>query len=334
MSHHQLHAREYTIEEIMTWRDPDWLVEGFIEEHSCAFISAQPKVGKSFFALRLGAAVSSGSSLFGHTVRQANLLYLAAERAHLMKRRIRALQVRGIPIDPDRFRIWPDPVIFSDHEAVRNFVRAIKIIPDLLIVDTLRRCNDGDERDNTHMGRWTKGVELFRDLTGASVLVVHHDHRQSYTNHGRALESSFSGAGTILGSLDGYFSIRPQSNGTVVIRSEGSNERNAFHVTARIEGVDLGEGRSTGVMVEVDPDGVIEAKPELDVLALEVLRTHPGITQKEWYERCRADAVIARWWPKLDKGSISRIKQQHVGEIREEPNPVHRQQPFLRAVTP
>lgn len=332
MTNIRLEAREYSIDEIMKWRDPEWLVEGFLEEQSCAFISAQPKMGKSFFALRLGAAVSSGAPLFGHQTKQGQVLYLAAERAALMKRRIRALQIRGIPIDADHFRVWPEPVIFSDHTAVRDFVRRLKVPPRLLIVDTLRRCNDGDERDNAHMGRWTKGVELFRDLTGASVLVIHHDHKQSYTSQGRLLESTFSGAGAILGNLDGYFSVRPQANETFVISSEGSNERNDFHVTVRIESVDLGNDRTTGVMVQVDQDGAIESKPNLTHLALRILGENPRITQKRWYELCKADETIQAWWPKLDKGSISRIKKENAARIQEEPNPEHKQQPFLSLI--
>lgn len=332
MSYTQLESREYMIHEIMEWDDPDWLVQGFVEEHSCVFISAQPKVGKSFFALRLAAAVSSGTPLFGHHTKQGHILYLAAERAYLMKRRIQAIKERGLPIDDAHFRLWPDPVIFSDHTAVRDFVRSLKTVPDLLIVDTLRRCNDGDERDNTHMSQWTRGIELFRDLTGASVVVIHHDHRESYSVHGKKLQSSFSGAGSILGNLDGYFSVRPQTNGTIIVGSEGSNEMTEFRATVRIENVDLGLGRSTGVMVEVDGDGGIEGQPDLAELAINILREYPRTIQQNWLALCKADETIRSWWPKLNMSSLTRIKQEHASMIREEPNSGHKQQPFLSVV--
>lgn len=324
--------REYSIEEIMRWDDPSWLIEEFVEEGSCIFISAQPKVGKSFFALRIGAAVSSGSKLFGYSARQGDVLYLAAERASLMKRRIKALQERGIGIDSQRFKVWPRAVIFSNHEEVRIFARSLKVIPDLLIVDTLRRCNDGDERDNNHMSEWTAGVELFRDLTGASVIVIHHDHRESYSSYGRKLESSFSGAGAILGNFDGYFSLRPQANGTIVINSEGSNELTEFHATVCIQSVELESGRSTGVMVEVDSGGVVGPQPSLAELALGVLRNNPGITMKEWHRLCKIDDRINGRWPTLSKGTLSRIKSDHRSMIVEEVNLGHKQQPFLKVL--
>jgi hypothetical protein len=315
MSFKKLEAREYTIAEVMDWDDPEWLVEGFVEEHSCIFISSQPKVGKSFFALRLGAAVSSGTDLFGYETKQGSVLYLAAERASLMKRRIRALQKRDVPIDSEHFKLWPDPVIFSDHTAVCNFARSLKASPDLLIIDTLRRCNDGNESDNNHMSTWTKGVESFRDMTGASVVVVHHDHRQSYTSYGKQLESSFSGAGAILGNLDGYFSVRPQTNGTIVLSSEGSNELNAFHVTTRIENVELGDDRRTGIMVEVDDDGVIEEKPDLWPLLRDVLEQNPDICMTRWTAIAKNDPRIKPWWPKLNRSSISNAVREHPQEV-------------------
>lgn len=315
-----LEAREHSIDEIMAWKDPDWIIDGLIEEQSCVFISAQPTVGKSFFALRLAASVSSGEPLFGHDTNQGNVLFLAAERAKLMKRRVRALQVRGVPIDPDHFKLWPSPVIFSKHDEVREFVRSLKHIPSLLIVDTLRRCNDGDESDNPHMTRWCEGVELFRDLTGSSVLVIHHDHRQSYTKHGTALESSFSGAGAILGSFDGYFTVKPQTNGTILIKSAGANEAQGFRARTCIENVELGNGNRTGIMVEADGGFTIGEAPNLWALAVNVLGDDE-ITLKQWYERCVQDDEITRHWPNLDESTISKMMKEHGADLEIRKNP-------------
>lgn len=315
MAYVTLESREYTLEEVMTWEDSEWLVDGFVEEHSCIFISAQPKMGKSFFALRLAAAVSSGSELFGFETKKGNVLYLAAERAKLMKRRVQALQKAGVPIEYSNFRLWPTAVMFADHDEVRSFAKSLKQVPKLLIVDTLRRCNDGDERDNTHMGEWTKGVELFRDLTGASVVVVHHDHRESYSSHGRKMDSSFSGAGAILGNLDGYFSLKKEGTGTIRIACEGSNELNSFQVRTVIENVELGNSKSSGVMVEVDDDGVIGEKPDLWELAKDTLRKNPNISQERLRLELLEDEVVQSYWPSLSAKTISIMLDEHHTEV-------------------
>jgi hypothetical protein len=333
LTYTKLESREYTFDEIMCFDDPEWLVEGFVEESSCIFVSAQPKVGKSFLALRLAAAVSSGTDLFGFNAKQGHVLYLAAERAHLMKRRLQALTLRGIPLDRNHFRMWPDPVMFADHEAVTNFVKALTVTPDLLIVDTLRRCNDGDERDNTHMGLWTKGIEEFRELTGASVVVIHHDHKAQHNSYGRAMETTFSGAGSILGNLDGYFSVRPQQNGTIVITSEGSNELNGFHVTTRIEnqviGVNSdGRTRSSGVMVHIDADGVIEEpKPRLENVVEDVIKANPNSDLRTIANQTRELEVVQQHWPNLDNTSVGRIVNQFEseGKVYKAPHPKHAQ---------
>lgn len=309
----RLESKEWTLDDLWTLPDPEMLVEGFIEEGSCKFISGPSKTGKSFFSLRLAAAVSGGTDFFGHATKQGNVLYLAAERSELMKCRTLALVKSNIPIDKDHFKVWPSPVMFSQRDQVETFVNSLRTTPDLLIVDTLRRCNDGDERDNEHMGRWCEGIEYFRDLTGSSVLVVHHDHKAGIDKFGRKMDTSFSGAGALLGYLDGYFAVKTQNDGSVVVRNEGENERSDFKIYARIHNVDISPKMSTGIMVQIN-ESSSATKPNLAILAIEVLGDQE-LSRKEWHRQCVADERIVMHWPKLNASSLSTVAKEHADKI-------------------
>lgn len=315
----RLESKEWTLDDLWALPDPEMLVEGFIEEGSCKFISGPPKTGKSFCSLRLAAAVSSGADFFGHATKQGNVLYLAAERSELMKRRTLALVKSNIPIDKDHFKVWPSPVMFSQRDQVETFVNSLRTTPDFLIVDTLRRCNDGDERDNEHMGRWCEGIEYFRDLTGSSVLVVHHDHKAGIDKMGRKLDTSFSGAGAILGYLDGYFALKPQNDGSIIVRNEGENEKSDFQIHARIKNVDLSPTMSTGIMIQIN-ESSSAPKPNLAFLAIEVLGDQE-LSRKEWHRQCVADERIAKHWPKLDASTMTDIAKELPDAITSRKNP-------------
>ena len=324
----KLESREYRMDEVMEWDEPEWLVEGLVHKESMVFLSAAPKTGKSLFALRLAAAVSSGTPLFGHQCEQGDVLYIAAERARLMNPRVRALVKSGIPIDFEHLRVWPTPVEFMDHEQVAEFVNSLTAHPKLLIVDTLRRCYTGDESDNPTMTRWCEGVELFCNLTGASAFIIHHNHRERRDTYGRPIEGDYSGAGALLGSADAQFTIRHKGDELVAIETEAANEGNHFTAYATTVPVEL-DKHTTWVMIEgITP--TVDDKPQLNDLVREVLIDNPSVTLKRLAELCREDAEIAVWWPDLDDTTVSRILKKWVksGLVDKTVNPAHKQQHF------
>jgi RecA-family ATPase len=314
--------------EVLQFENPQWLVRGLVHRESTVFLSAAPKTGKSLFALRLAASVSTGTPLFGYECEQGNVLYVAAERAHLMKPRALALREKSIPFDPERFKIYPQPVQFGTVTSVEQFVDDLSQHPALLIIDTLRRCYRGDENDSATMTQFCAGIETFCDLTGASAVVIHHDHRERINAQGRPIPTGFSGSGALLGSLDAYFSLQRNTNGTVRIFAKEANEGNDFEAIASVERVDLGD-HTTFVMLETE-GATAKAKVELEPLMQALLIRNPRITLADLLKLCTEDSDVSKNWPKLSKNTVSQVlnKWHESGMVEKLKNPQHQQQFF------
>ena len=63
----------------MTLSEPEWLVDKLLCTESLCVLASAPKAGKSYLALQLGHAVSTGTPFFGYETRKASVLYLALE---------------------------------------------------------------------------------------------------------------------------------------------------------------------------------------------------------------------------------------------------------------
>ena len=61
----------------MTLSEPEWLVDKLLCTESLCVLASAPKAGKSYLALQLGHAVSTGTPFFGYETRKASVLYLA-----------------------------------------------------------------------------------------------------------------------------------------------------------------------------------------------------------------------------------------------------------------
>ncbi len=324
----QFENRLYGLDEVLQWDEPEWLIDGFVHRGSSVFLSGPPKTGKSLAIMRLGAATTSGSVVFGYQAHKGKWVALNAERARLTKPRVQALIELGIPFVADNFKMYPQPVPFLDEKEVKRFAEMAGPT-DLLTVDTLRRCfAGGRENDNNDMTAWAQGVEYFCEITGAAAIVVHHNHREHRDTRGRALPTDFAGGGSLLGSLDAQFSLRPIGNNRIEIRVEGANEGNNFHaVTTTVEHV-IGSHK-TWVMVETD-DAPVEAKPQLEPLVQSIVIENPKSTLAHVYNLCVQNEVINHNWPSLNVGTISRIVGKWVkqGQVDRQPNPDHSQQHF------
>ena len=63
----------------MTLSEPEWLVDKLLCTESLCILASPPKTGKSYLALQLGHAISTGTPFLGYETRKAGVLYLALE---------------------------------------------------------------------------------------------------------------------------------------------------------------------------------------------------------------------------------------------------------------
>jgi AAA domain-containing protein len=138
----------------------DWLVKDFLGVGEMSAIFGAPGTGKSALAGDLGAHVAAGLHWFGRPVSRGAVLYIAAERAALVKRRMAAWRlyhgVKDIPlgivsktIDLRSSRKDADSVIECCAELQQKFEHD----PRLVIIDTVSRVlTGGDENAPRDMG--------------------------------------------------------------------------------------------------------------------------------------------------------------------------------------
>lgn len=163
--------------------DPTWLIPKLLPDACLALLVGAKGSFKTFLALDIALAISTGLETFGEVpVRSGPVFYAAWEgRNVLKKRRKRAwLTAREAP-DPTNFYVMPGPRIAPDDE-VQEFGDEITRRcrgqrPALIVVDTLAQtmANSGlDESKTLDGGHLVSFCRSLVETFNCTVLVLHH----------------------------------------------------------------------------------------------------------------------------------------------------------------
>jgi KaiC/GvpD/RAD55 family RecA-like ATPase len=191
-----------SLDDLAALPDPVYLIDGVLPANVLGVLYGAPGAGKSFIALDMASAIASGREWLGRETRPGKVLYVAAEGALGMKRRIAAYQTRhSIPGDNIRFLPVPfDARSSKSSDAVVAVLAENGFKPDLIIVDTLARVAVGaDENSAKDMGQVVEGFEMLRRNSGATILVIHHTTKNG--NHVRG-SSALEGASDVMIECD------------------------------------------------------------------------------------------------------------------------------------
>jgi AAA domain len=175
--------------------EPQPVIDGLLYTDSLAWLTGKRGSGKSFVALDMAGCVSLGISWHGRAAKQGAVLYIAAEGAPGLRARVRAwedhhgqMAVTFLPGDKLALRLPADATAIG--------MIAAKLAAVLVIIDTQSRVTVGlDENSSRDMGLLVDALERIREPSGACVLPVHHEPRNSENPRGH---SSMDGAGTTL----------------------------------------------------------------------------------------------------------------------------------------
>ncbi|WP_327376229.1 AAA family ATPase [Streptomyces sp. NBC_01216] len=151
---------------------------------------------KSFVVIDIAAHVGTGKPWHGHHVRQGTVVYLVAEGARGIRKRVRAWEKHnGVKMDHVLF--MPRPVQTRGPEW-DTFIEAMRRLqPALIIIDTQARVSVGvEENSNTELGIVVERLDDLRRATEACVLVIHHtghigEHGRGASAAKGALQSEF-----------------------------------------------------------------------------------------------------------------------------------------------
>ena len=322
----RLAKRKYGWKEMAEWKKNEWVIEGLLKKGQVLLLTGNPKVGKSFIALRAAAAVSSGDNFFGREAVEGKVLYLAAERALSLEDRGNAIIESNIPFNTDNIEVYPKPVAFLDERELSEFIKEAGDT-DLIIIDTLRRCfAGGRENDNNDMTAWVYGVERFCEETGAAAIVIHHNQRRRYDTMGRITDGDFAGAGALLGSVDCQLQVSKNAKGDITLREVESNNKTSFVTDIRIENVTLSDGTSVGMAVS--PDASDRDKPSLELLVKNLFRETGEATLSQLYQQVKDDALVLKYHgtPSKETVRLFLAAWQSDGIVWSKPSKEHKQQ--------
>jgi hypothetical protein len=224
---------------------PSILGSGLLGQGELAILYGQPGTNKSFLTLYLAVAVATGSAWFGQPTSQTNVGVISLELpGALLRDRIRVV-VGTNPMPRTLFPIARESVrgsfdVTNEHVLSRiiNFCKERSL--GLLILDPLSRIHTRDENAAQEMGAVLNALRRLSLETTTSVLLVHHEGKQS-RNH--------SGSGD-LAALRG--SARLESDPTLLMRMvrHGPHERGLRFVKSNFaalpEDVFLLEDPATG----------------------------------------------------------------------------------------
>jgi AAA domain len=198
-------------------------IENFLPEGT-TIICGLPKEGKSFVALSIAKALTSGKPLFGRpkfsVPEIVPVLYLAAESGDgALKLRCEKM---GITKDKTRFiarTLSQGPMFGLDDENIQNAVKAMRPV---VILETLIRFNDGENEDSSTENR-KLAEAIFRLIAwGAKAVIGIHHSRKDLNKASPTKEAAVRGSGDGLAMVDAVWLVMQDEH--IFQRGKGPNQ--------------------------------------------------------------------------------------------------------------
>jgi AAA domain len=249
-----------------------WLVDGLIPRGSVVMVTAPPAGYKTWLALAIAGAVSTGTDFLDRKTIQTTVVYLDRENpAAVIRQRLEMLKLD----DSSYLKIWgrwvPDsPPLLGDYRLL-EFARKYK---PLIVVDSLVRFHESEENSASMMGRISECLKRLVDA-GATVLLLHHQ--------GKNPNMLYRGSSDILAGVDTAFNIIKEQDeefGTI-LRLNSYKDRYAEESNIVLR-PNFAENR-----FELTDDPA-DAKLAAIVEKIQyVIRETPGISQKDLLEKAK-----------------------------------------------
>ena len=213
------------------------VIDGILYPGTYLFAGA-PKLGKSFLMLQLGYHVSTGQPLWGYSVRQGAVLYLALEDdfprlQNRLYRMFDAEVARNFYLST-----WAKQTGSGLEEQVEGFVIHH---PDtrLVIIDTLQQVRPADGNRYNYASDYEiiTNLSTLASKLGICLLIVHHTRKQQDEDKFNMI----SGTNGLLGAADGAFLLE-------------KDKRTDRHAILEITGRDQQEQR---LHLEHDPETLL-----------------------------------------------------------------------------
>jgi hypothetical protein len=243
----------------ITTEPKEFLIDGFLGRHETSAWYGPPDAGKSTSIIHPACCVAAGIDFCDRHVQQAPVLYVAAERGGIVKRRIKAWCVEHNLPD------LPLAVVDSAVDLRTNKIDAGRVIATAqklesvhgqpvgwIIFDTLNRIlAGGDESSSKDMGAVIASVDQIHRTTRAHCSLIHHvpvDRTDRMRGHG-----------SMLGALDTTVRVTKDNAGNVLVEIDVAKDlvdrprfMFAFKSVTLFTDPETGTDTTAPVMVEIE----------------------------------------------------------------------------------
>ena len=301
------------LDDVLKRPPPAWLIKRVLPDTPINMIYGPSGAGKSFVAFDMAQCIVRGIPWRGQRVKQGNVCWFAAEAEGSMRNRGVAYRMHnGLDAMPGFFVLGAGPNL-RDRDTMRALAEsAAALKPVLVIIDTLAAASGGaNENSGEDMGPVMDNCALVAQITGASVLLIHHS--------GKDESKGSRGWSGIKARLDAQIEVRKREPGDereiIIDKMRDGQEGDTRVFVLRV--IDLG----------VDDDGdkitsVVCEHVEQSESPVPNVRTGQG----KWHKAIR-EALCAA--PTMELESEALI----LAAIERVPEPERTQYPRKRVVT-
>jgi hypothetical protein len=223
----------YTAYEVITtaWPEPTWAIPGLLPAGLAGF-TALPKIGKSWLALQLAHAISTGGRFLGHPVQRGKFLYFALED-NVQRLKTRMTQQQW---DADQRQKLNDFVVYEQFsriygrldadgaEILRQRIAYYKYT--LVVIDTLSWAFPGDQDRVDQMYAVLGPVKQIALAHNCCLLVIDHHNKRASSGQSLILDWLGSiGKAAITDTIWGLYREQGQTAAQLIMTGKDIQEQ-------------------------------------------------------------------------------------------------------------
>jgi len=299
-----------------------WLVKHWIQSDALIMVHGPSGGGKTFMVLDMVLSIASKGSIpdwFGNKVRHGPVVYLAGEGHHGLRGRVAAWkQHHGVgSLEMWLSRHGVDLNTPQGYQKTAEAIRALGVVPGVIVVDTLHRFLAGDENSATDAKTMLDACGAIIQEFKCSVILVHHTGVNAEAQHRARGSSAWRGA------LDIEISVVPGETIEIVQRKSKDAEE-AEPIWGQLQSVPI-----TGWMDE-DGEQVTSAVLVAGDEPVKAVKDNPIAKHRKMFERCwwAAGAEVLDGAPYLSRAGAKRKLQDDGAKsertIQNDLSPVYR----------
>lgn len=211
------------------WPEPVWAIPELLPA-GLTILAGAPKVGKSWLGLQIARAVAAGGQIWGTTVQQGPVMYLALEDP---PRRLKSRMEKqgwqpGLPAHFMPIGNFVDAVGDLVNGGGEKLARQIEVQRyRLVVIDTLSRAVGGDQNDVAVMTRGLVPLQVIAHRHSCAVLLLdHHRKPGSFDSDVIADILGSTGKGAVADTIWGLYKERGKAGAKLTVTGRDICEKN------------------------------------------------------------------------------------------------------------